>query len=285
MSGDMNPALANAEFSHSGVFQDFIAHGMWCASLLSTMLGTQFPGPGTVMVESSLHFARPVAIGDTITVTVTVGQKFARNRHIVLDCNCHNQDHLLVVSGSAEVLAPREKIITKRKAMPEITISDKYARLQVLVSRAAGGVARRGPGADRHGGGSPLRPRVAQGRAAGRRSQAHRTDPDRPRAAHPRRRRRERPGPQGLPHRELQAQPRIGGDGGDADSQRRRRSADERQPAHRRTDGRSDLEQFGSAHRPPHQPRLPDGRADLSPADHDHRRRRQHRADADGEGR
>jgi phosphate acetyltransferase len=56
MSGDMNPALANAEFSHSGVFQDFIAHGMWCASLLSTMLGTQFPGPGTVMVESSAAF-------------------------------------------------------------------------------------------------------------------------------------------------------------------------------------------------------------------------------------
>jgi len=138
MSGDMNPALANADFSHSGVFQDFIAHGMWCASLLSTMLGTQFPGPGTVMVESSLHFARPVAIGDTLTVTVTVGQKFARNRHILLDCNCHNQDQLLVVSGSAEVLAPREKIITKRKAMPEITISDKYARLQTLVSRAEG---------------------------------------------------------------------------------------------------------------------------------------------------
>ncbi|MCB1964707.1 MAG: bifunctional enoyl-CoA hydratase/phosphate acetyltransferase, partial [Candidatus Accumulibacter sp.] len=53
-------------------------------------------------------------------------------------CACHNQDHLLVVSGSAEVLAPREKIITKRKAMPEITISDKYARLQALVSRAEG---------------------------------------------------------------------------------------------------------------------------------------------------
>ncbi|WP_300335089.1 bifunctional enoyl-CoA hydratase/phosphate acetyltransferase [Accumulibacter sp.] len=138
MSGDMNPALANGDFTHSGLFQDFIAHGMWCASLLSTMLGTQFPGPGTVLVDSSLHFARPVTIGDTITVTVTVAQKFARHRHIVLECACFNQDHLLVVSGSAEVLAPTEKIRIKRKAMPEITISDKYARLQVLVSRAEG---------------------------------------------------------------------------------------------------------------------------------------------------
>jgi hypothetical protein len=56
MSGDMNPALANAEFRHSGLFQDFIAHGMWTASLMSTTLGTQFPGPGTVLIESTVHF-------------------------------------------------------------------------------------------------------------------------------------------------------------------------------------------------------------------------------------
>ena len=138
MSGDMNPALAKADFRHSGLFRDFIAHGMWTASLMSTILGTQFPGPGTVLIDSNLHFARPVTIGDTITVTVSVRQKFDHNHHIVLDCNCINQDGLLVLSGGAEVLAPTDKIRTKRTAMPEITISDKYARLQVLVARAAG---------------------------------------------------------------------------------------------------------------------------------------------------
>jgi phosphate acetyltransferase len=105
MSGDMNPALANAEFRHSGLFQDFIAHGMWTASLLSTTLGTQFPGPGTVLIKSATHFARSVAIGDTITVTVVVQKKFAHNHHIILDCSCVNQNNLLVLSGSVEVLA------------------------------------------------------------------------------------------------------------------------------------------------------------------------------------
>jgi len=138
ISGDMNPALADTEFRQSGLFRDFIAHGMWSASLLSTVLGTQFPGPGTVLIESTLHFARPVTIGDTITVTVSVRQKFDHNQHLVLDCTCVNQDGLLVVSGSAEVLAPREKIKARRTALPEITISDKYARLQTLVARAAG---------------------------------------------------------------------------------------------------------------------------------------------------
>ena len=73
MSGDMNPALAKADFRHSGLFRDFIAHGMWTASLMSTILGTQFPGPGTVLIDSNLHFARPVTIGDTITVNLSKG--------------------------------------------------------------------------------------------------------------------------------------------------------------------------------------------------------------------
>ncbi|MBL8397048.1 MAG: bifunctional enoyl-CoA hydratase/phosphate acetyltransferase [Candidatus Accumulibacter sp.] len=138
MSGDMNPALANAEFRHSGLFHDFIAHGMWTASLLSTTLGTQFPGPGTVLIKSAIQFDRSVAIGDTVTVTVVVRQKFAHNHHILLDCTCLNQEKLLVLSGSVEVLAPTKKIRTKRTAMPEITLSDKYARLQTLVARAEG---------------------------------------------------------------------------------------------------------------------------------------------------
>jgi len=138
MSGDMNPAIVDAEFAHSGMFREVIAHGMWSASLISTTLGTQFPGPGTILVDQSLHFARPVTLGDTITVTVTVKQKFDHNHHIIFDCACVNQDNMQVVHGIAEVLAPAEKMRTKRVDLPDITISDKYARLQTLVARAKG---------------------------------------------------------------------------------------------------------------------------------------------------
>ena len=43
MSGDMNPAACDLEFSNSGMFREVVAHGMWSASLISTVLGTQFP--------------------------------------------------------------------------------------------------------------------------------------------------------------------------------------------------------------------------------------------------
>jgi phosphate acetyltransferase len=138
MSGDINPAIVDREFANSGMFKEVIAHGMWSASLISTALGTQFPGPGTILVEQSLRFVKPVTVGDTITVTVTVRQMFPHSHHILFDCSCTNQDGLNVVLGTAEVLAPNEKSRTRRVELPNITISDKYARLQALVAHAKG---------------------------------------------------------------------------------------------------------------------------------------------------
>jgi len=69
MTGDINPAVVDPEYSESGMFREVIAHGMWSGSLISTVLGTQFPGAGTILVDQTLHFSRPVTIGDTITIT------------------------------------------------------------------------------------------------------------------------------------------------------------------------------------------------------------------------
>jgi len=138
MSGDINPAIVNSAQANAGTFKEGIAHGLWSASLISTTLGTQFPGPGTILVDQSLRFLKPVAIGDTITITVSVREMFPANHHIVFDCSCINQDGQHVVLGTAEVLAPSEKMRTRRIELPDITISDKYARLQALVARARG---------------------------------------------------------------------------------------------------------------------------------------------------
>src|ERR1700692_5114316 len=79
MSGDINPAHVDETFAKSDLFHKIVAHGMWGAALISTVLGTQLPGPGTIYVDQSLHFHRPVGLGDTITVMVRVARKFAEN--------------------------------------------------------------------------------------------------------------------------------------------------------------------------------------------------------------
>lgn len=109
MSGDINPAHLDPEYAKSSMFQEVIAHGMWGGALISTVLGTQLPGPGTIYVDQTLHFSRPVTLGDTITVTVTVTNKFEHHHHVTFECKCVNQHGLVVIRGTAEVMAPSEK--------------------------------------------------------------------------------------------------------------------------------------------------------------------------------
>ena len=138
MSGDVNPAHVDPEYAHSSMFQEVIAHGMWGGALISTVLGTEFPGPGTIYIGQTLRFSRPVKVGDTITVKVTCKQKFDHNKHMIFECLCNNQDGLKVIAGEAEVLAPTEKIKRERVELPEFTISDRWARYKKLLARAKG---------------------------------------------------------------------------------------------------------------------------------------------------
>ena len=138
MSGDVNPAHVDPEYAHSSMFHEVIAHGMWGGALISTVLGTEFPGPGTIYIGQTLRFSRPVKVGDTITIKITCKQKFDHNKHILFDCLCTNQDGLKVISGEAEVLAPSEKVKRERFELPEVTISDRWARYKKLLARAKG---------------------------------------------------------------------------------------------------------------------------------------------------
>jgi acyl dehydratase len=48
ISGDVNPAHVDEVFAKSDMFHKVVAQGMWGGVLISTVLGTQLPGPGTV---------------------------------------------------------------------------------------------------------------------------------------------------------------------------------------------------------------------------------------------
>ena len=75
MSGDVNPALVDADYAKNNMFHGIIAHGMWGGALISAVLGTHLPGPGTIFLDQRLKFMAPVSLGDTITVRVKVIEK------------------------------------------------------------------------------------------------------------------------------------------------------------------------------------------------------------------
>ena len=125
MSGDVNPAHVDEEYAKSDMFHEVIAHGMWVGALISTVLGTMLPGPGTIYLAQSLRFLHPVGLGDTVTVTITVKELHAENHRSMLDCIVMNQDGETVATGTAEIIAPTEKISRPRVELPEVNLHEK----------------------------------------------------------------------------------------------------------------------------------------------------------------
>ena len=122
LSGDLNPTHIDPEFAASTRYSGVIAHGMWGGALISAVLGTRLPGPGTVYLGQTLRFLAPVKLGDRLTVQVTVTALDPGKRCVTLACSCTNQDGKRVIEGDAQVIAPDERIERPRTALPEIRL-------------------------------------------------------------------------------------------------------------------------------------------------------------------
>jgi phosphotransacetylase/acyl dehydratase len=140
VSGDVNPAHLDPAYAETGLFHKIIGHGMWSGSLISAVLGTRLPGPGTIYLSQDLRFRAPVSIGDTITATVTAREKNPEKKRIIFDCACVNQDGKQVVSGTAEVLAPTEKVRRPRMELPDVRLN-RHRRFRELLADAQRGPA------------------------------------------------------------------------------------------------------------------------------------------------
>jgi phosphotransacetylase/acyl dehydratase len=136
ISGDVNPAHMDPAYAETDLFHRVIAHGMLSAGLISSVLGTKLPGPGTIYLGQELRFRHPVDIGDTITATATVKEKREEKRIVLLDCRCTNQTGKEVITGTAEVMAPAEKVRRPRVELPDVQLS-RHERFRALLARAA----------------------------------------------------------------------------------------------------------------------------------------------------
>lgn len=137
VSGDLNPAHLDAAFARTGLFGHVVAHGMWTAALVSAVLGTRLPGPGTIYLGQDLRFLKPVVPGDTITATVTVTEKRPEKRIVVLDTVCTDRKGEMVLRGTATVIAPEHSIEWPRTRLPDVSLR-RHDRYEAFVTQARG---------------------------------------------------------------------------------------------------------------------------------------------------
>src|SRR6202023_2143859 len=65
VSGDHNPLHLDPQSAAQTPFGGRIAHGFLTASLISAIVGTELPGPGSIYLGQTLKFLAPVRVGDT----------------------------------------------------------------------------------------------------------------------------------------------------------------------------------------------------------------------------
>ena len=108
VSGDLNPLHFDEDYAQTTIFRGRIAHGMLSLSYISTVLGTQLPGAGSIFLGATVRFKAPVRIGDTVTATCTVKEIDRQRNRVIFDCAC-KVGNTVVVECETQVRVPSRK--------------------------------------------------------------------------------------------------------------------------------------------------------------------------------
>ncbi|HMO00635.1 MAG TPA: MaoC family dehydratase [Miltoncostaeaceae bacterium] len=107
ISGDDNPAHVDPAWADASIFGGRVAHGILTAGLISAVIGTQLPGPGSIYMSQTLKWLAPVKPGDALTATATIREIVPEKGRIVMDT---------VVTRGADVVLTGEALIMPPKA-------------------------------------------------------------------------------------------------------------------------------------------------------------------------
>lgn len=130
LSGDVAPASAAG--------QQLVAQRMWGSALIATVLDTQLPGPGATLLNQTLDFLLPVAVGDKVAVTVAVEATDPLHETVRLACSVVNQRGATVIAGTAVVIAPRESITRESVPLPTHEAREAGGGYRKLIVMTAG---------------------------------------------------------------------------------------------------------------------------------------------------
>jgi phosphate acetyltransferase/phosphate butyryltransferase len=112
-AGELDPAAVESGLVSTNGFEAIAGVAGWAGALAASVIAGQFPGLGSQLVRQSFVDQGPAAPGDAVTLAVSVRAK-GEGRRVTLDLRAVNQRGEAILSGSAEVVAPAEKIARGR---------------------------------------------------------------------------------------------------------------------------------------------------------------------------
>jgi phosphate butyryltransferase len=133
-SGNSNPMhLQDSDLDGNGTTER-VAPGMFVASLISAVLGTKLPGPGTLYRRQVIDFLARAHAGDEVVVRAEVLAKTDGVVRLKTEVR-RITDDAVILTGEAEVLAPTEKFDREGVEVPGLVVQ-RHRHFEALLERA-----------------------------------------------------------------------------------------------------------------------------------------------------
>jgi acyl dehydratase len=72
VTGDVSPLHMDAAFARARGFDNRVVHGMLLGSLLSQLVGVQFPGRRCLLQEMQISFLAPALVGERVEASIEI---------------------------------------------------------------------------------------------------------------------------------------------------------------------------------------------------------------------
>jgi len=112
VSGDTNPLHLDADFAAGTIFRKPIIHGFLGGSVFSKILGTEFPGEGSIYLKQSMEFLQPMFVGVLYEAVFTVLE--------ILPKSSARIETKIVEKETQKVVTLGEAVVMNRQLIPRL---------------------------------------------------------------------------------------------------------------------------------------------------------------------
>ena len=82
LSMDDNPIHIDEEYASTTIFRRRIVHGFLVSSLFSAIIGTKMPGNGSIYLNQTMNFRKPVFLEQKVIAKVSILSINVEKQHI-----------------------------------------------------------------------------------------------------------------------------------------------------------------------------------------------------------
>ena len=111
VTGDLNPIHLDDIYAKRSIFKKKIIHGYLSASIFSKIFGTIFPGEGTIYLEQSLRFKKPMYVDNKYYTKLTVLEVDRSKHKACIKTEIFEQNtNDITIEGQAKIINTKEII-------------------------------------------------------------------------------------------------------------------------------------------------------------------------------